>query len=46
MGLTPKQASYVQLQDDGSIDVDARSDYDILDEEWTFKLKATSDISL
>ena len=32
----------MELQSDGSINIDVGSDYTVLDEEWTFRLKATS----
>ena len=43
--LTSKQASYVQLQGDGSINVNAASDYDIEGETWMFRLKLESTVS-
>ena len=44
--LNTKESQYLQLQADGSIVVNAGSDYDIVDETWTLKLTITSDESL
>ena len=32
----------MELQSDGSINIDVGSDYSVLDESWVFRLKATS----
>ena len=40
--LTATQASFVSLQVDGSINIDVGSDYSVVDQLWTFRLKATS----
>ena len=43
--LSATQANYVQLQSDGSINVDLGDDKSVQSEVWNFKLKATSDLS-
>ena len=43
--LSATQANYVQLQNDGSINVDLGGDKSVKTEIWNFKLKATSDLS-
>ena len=44
-GLTDTQKQYVELQIDGSINIDVGSDYTVENQVWTFKLKATSTVS-
>ena len=43
--LSSTQANYVQLQNDGSINVDLGGDKSVQTEIWNFKLKATSELS-
>ena len=44
-GLTDTQIQYVELQVDGSINIDVGPDYSVENQVWTFKLKATSTLS-
>ncbi len=44
-GLTDTQILYVELQVDGSINIDVGPDYSVENQVWTFKLKATSTVS-
>jgi hypothetical protein len=42
VSLTDDQKNSVQLQNDGSVNIDVGSDYSVLGMVWTLKLKATS----
>ena len=45
IALTDTQKQYVELQVDGSINIDVGPDYTVENQVWTFKLKATSTVS-
>ena len=40
--LSVTQQQFVEVKTDGSINIDVGSDYTVLDENWDFRLKATS----
>ena len=43
--LTATQQKYINLSEDGSIDIDGEEDYSLAGEIWNLKLKATSKLS-